>query len=197
MIKSIIRSGRHRLKLSLKKKKEIEREAYIYKSIHIGNDICHMLVQFSMKAQKPHCIRTCKCRLLQTNLQLCYNAIINIESHFNCKTKNIILFTYLTLSLSHFIFSSLFFISFLSPQRPLSLSFSHYISLLRLGYSGVGLAGAWIWWRRGSSGFADENPFEPDTKLVPQAQKLKVSAQLNRWSRARMIRSGQKLDRPN
>ena len=44
---------------------KMEQEAYIYKSIHIGNGICHMLVQFSIKAQKPHCIRTCKCRLLQ------------------------------------------------------------------------------------------------------------------------------------
>ena len=44
---------------------KMEREAYIYKSIHIGNGICHMLVQFSIKAQKPHCIQTCKCRLLQ------------------------------------------------------------------------------------------------------------------------------------
>lgn len=34
---------------------------------------------------------------------------------------------------------------------------------------------------------------EPDPK--PQAQKLKGSAQLNRWSRARAIRSGRKLER--
>ncbi|KAL9456273.1 hypothetical protein AB3S75_005488 [Citrus x aurantiifolia] len=34
---------------------------------------------------------------------------------------------------------------------------------------------------------------EPDSK--PQAQKLKSSPQLNRWSRARAVRSGRKLDR--
>ena len=63
--------------------------------------------------------------------------------------------------------------------------------------SRVGLVAPWIWWHRGSSGFVDENPSEPDTKPVPQAQKLKGSAQLNRWSRARTIRSGKKLDLPD
>ena len=44
---------------------------------------------------------------------------------------------------------------------------------------------------------SNQNPSEPDTKPVPQARKLKGSARLNRWSRARTIRSGRKLDRPD
>ncbi|KAM4112972.1 hypothetical protein ACJW30_05G182000 [Castanea mollissima] len=44
---------------------------------------------------------------------------------------------------------------------------------------------------------SNQRPSEPDTKPVPQARKLKGSAQLNRWSRARTIRSGRKLDRPD
>ncbi|KAL5578953.1 hypothetical protein UlMin_011395 [Ulmus minor] len=39
-----------------------------------------------------------------------------------------------------------------------------------------------------------ETPNEPDSE--PAARKLKGSPQLNRWSRARAIRSGRKLDRP-
>ena len=80
-----------------------------------------MLVQFSIKAQKPHCIQTCKCRLLQKNLQLCYSAILNVES--NCSTiiklNNSFLFN-LTFSLS------LFFVFFC----PLS-SFNDSLSLLQ------------------------------------------------------------------
>ena len=70
----------------------MEREAYIYKSIHIGNGICHMLVQFNIKAQKPYCTQTCKCRLLQKNLQLCYSAVLNVELHCNSIVKPKILF---------------------------------------------------------------------------------------------------------
>ena len=33
-------------------------------SIYIGNATYHMSVQFSIKAQQPHCIQNCKCRLL-------------------------------------------------------------------------------------------------------------------------------------
>ncbi|PON39430.1 Bifunctional kinase-pyrophosphorylase [Parasponia andersonii] len=39
-----------------------------------------------------------------------------------------------------------------------------------------------------------ESPYEPD--LEPQVRKFKGSPQLKRWSRARAIRSGRKLERP-
>ncbi|PON85333.1 Bifunctional kinase-pyrophosphorylase [Trema orientale] len=39
-----------------------------------------------------------------------------------------------------------------------------------------------------------ESPYEPDPE--PQVRKFKGSPQLKRWSRARAIRSGRKLDRP-
>ena len=73
-------------------------ERSITKGIHIGNDIYHMLVQFSIKAQKSHCIRTCKCKLLQKNLQLCYCAILNVESHCSSIIKPKILFYSFSLS---------------------------------------------------------------------------------------------------
>ena len=62
-----------------------------------------MLVQFSIEAQKPHYVRTCKCRLLQKNLQLCYSAILNVESHCSSIVKPKILFysfSLLTISLT-------------------------------------------------------------------------------------------------
>lgn len=40
---------------------------------------------------------------------------------------------------------------------------------------------------------SNQVPPEPDPE--PQARKLKGSGQLNRWSRARAVRSGRKLDR--
>ena len=73
-------------------------ERPITKGIHIGNDIYHMLVQFSIKAQKSHCIWTCKCKLLQKNLQLCYSAILNVESHCSSIIKPKILFYSFSLS---------------------------------------------------------------------------------------------------
>ena len=67
------------------------------------------------------------------------SSIFRIALQHNSKKNNICFFTYLTLSLVTF----LFLISFLSPQRPLSLSLSlslsHHISLsLMVGYSSVG-----------------------------------------------------------
>ena len=41
---------------------------------------------------------------------------------------------------------------------------------------------------------SDQSTLDPDAE--PQLRKLKGSAQLNRWSRARAVRSGRKLDRP-
>ncbi|XP_057498802.1 probable pyruvate, phosphate dikinase regulatory protein, chloroplastic [Actinidia eriantha] len=41
---------------------------------------------------------------------------------------------------------------------------------------------------------ADQSTLDPDAE--PQLRKLKGSSQLNRWSRARAVRSGRKLDRP-
>lgn len=40
------------------------------------------------------------------------------------------------------------------------------------------------------------NQVAPEPDPEPQARKLKGSGQLNRWSRARAVRSGRKLDRP-
>ncbi|KAK4491954.1 hypothetical protein RD792_018092 [Penstemon davidsonii] len=40
------------------------------------------------------------------------------------------------------------------------------------------------------------NLSEPSSPTQPQARRIKPSPQLNRWSRARAIRSGRKLDRP-
>ena len=52
-----------------------------------------MLVQFSIKAQKPHCIQTCKCRLLQKKIAIVLqcDSKCKITLQLNCKTKNIIL----------------------------------------------------------------------------------------------------------
>ncbi|GAV73660.1 Kinase-PPPase domain-containing protein [Cephalotus follicularis] len=47
---------------------------------------------------------------------------------------------------------------------------------------------------RSTPSSVNPEPTEPDS--LPQARKLKGSPQLNRWSRARAIRSGRKLDRP-
>ena len=82
-----------------------------FKSIHTRNGICHMLVQFSIKAQKPHCIRTCKCRLLQKNLQLCYNVILNVELHCS---------TIIKLNNSFFIQSDIFSLFIFCVFSPLS-----------------------------------------------------------------------------
>ena len=84
-----------------------------------------MLVQFSIKAQNPHVIRTCKILLLQQNLQLCYNAILNVESHCSSivkqkkktKTKKFILFHFFAFSHSQFCFS-VSHLLFLSPKAP-------------------------------------------------------------------------------
>ena len=40
------------------------------------------------------------------------------------------------------------------------------------------------------------NQTSSETSADPPVRKLKVSPQLNRWSRARALRSGRKLDRP-
>ena len=71
---------------------------HFFKSIHVGNGICHTLVQFNIKAQKLHYIRTCKCRILQKNLQLCHSVILNVESHCNSTVKPKILFYSFSLS---------------------------------------------------------------------------------------------------
>ena len=64
---------------------------------------------------------------------MCYSVILNVELHCSIilKQNNIFLFTYLTLSLS------LSLISFLSPQRPLSL-------ITSLSHSGLFYRGSWV-----------------------------------------------------
>ena len=49
-----------------------------YKSIYIQSSICHVLVYFSIKTQKQPITRSCTILQLQKNLQLCYNAILNV-----------------------------------------------------------------------------------------------------------------------
>ena len=92
-------------------------------SIHIGNAIYHMLVQFSIKAQQPHCIQNCKCRLLQKNLQLCYSVILNIELHYISIVKTKILFYLFSLSSVSWLFHFLNSVSHVSLSLSLSLSY--------------------------------------------------------------------------
>ena len=94
---------------------------HFFKSIHVGNGICHTLVQFNIKAQKLHYIRTCKCRILQKNLQLCYSVILNVESHCNSTVKPKILFYSFSLSTVSF---TLPLFQLYIPHLSLSLSLS-------------------------------------------------------------------------
>ena len=110
-----------------------------------------MLIQFSIKAQNPHIIRTCKIWLLQKNLQLCYNVILNVES---LKPNNIILFFFTFWFLSHLVLFQCF--SF-TLSLSLSLSLSHKappsliltLSLIsHLSFSCT-IAGLGLWSRHG------------------------------------------------
>ena len=101
-------------------------------SIHIGNAIYHMSVQFSIKAQQSHCIRNCKCRLLQKNLQLYYSVILNIESHCISIVKTKILFYLFSLSSVSWLFHFLNSVSHVSVSLCLSLSLISPLPLLSL-----------------------------------------------------------------
>ena len=123
-----------------------------------------------MKTQNPHIICTCKSWLLQKKLQLCYNAILNVESHCNSIVKqniNILLFFticsnwYFNSSLSHWSLSSplLFFFFLLlifqfwfshSIPPPFSSLFV-WIGARALVYLKAYGVGQVVWWR-GSSG---------------------------------------------